>query len=317
MNYIDILFLVIILLSVFSGWHRGFMISMLQLSSWLATLVITYLIYPGVADFFERLIPSAGIWISLISVLFSIIILRAVFSYLINLILRSVPDNYHHRILNKISGIFPGFISGLLFILIITALLLAIPFSGSSTIPPGGVFLDKLRPKIVWLTEKASAIFDEDMIWPGGMLTVNPGSEKIIKLGFTVTNGIIREDLEAKMLILVNTERRKAGIGPLQADTALTAIARKYSAEMFAKGYFSHYTPEGKSPLDRLREARIGFLTAGENLAIAPTLSMAHQGLMNSPGHKTNILRPAFGRLGIGIIDGGRHGLMISQEFRN
>jgi uncharacterized protein YkwD len=38
---------------------------------------------------------------------------------------------------------------------------------------------------------------------------------------------------------------------------------------------------------------------------------------MNSPGHKANILRPNYGRLGIGILDGGIHGLMISQEFRN
>jgi uncharacterized protein YkwD len=39
--------------------------------------------------------------------------------------------------------------------------------------------------------------------------------------------------------------------------------------------------------------------------------------LMNSPGHRANILRPAFGRLGIGIVDGGYRGIMVSQEFRN
>jgi uncharacterized protein YkwD len=38
---------------------------------------------------------------------------------------------------------------------------------------------------------------------------------------------------------------------------------------------------------------------------------------MNSPGHRANILHKDFGRLGIGIIDGGMYGLMISQEFRN
>jgi uncharacterized protein YkwD len=61
----------------------------------------------------------------------------------------------------------------------------------------------------------------------------------------------------------------------------------------------------------------IHFLTAGENIALAQSLSIAHNGLMNSPGHRANILNPAFGHVGIGILDGGMFGLMISQEFSN
>ena len=76
-------------------------------------------------------------------------------------------------------------------------------------------------------------------------------------------------------------------------------------------------TPEGRDPFERMREANVRFLAAGENLALAPTLQIAHTGLMNSPGHRANILRPGFGRLGIGILDGGVYGIMISQEFRN
>ena len=94
-------------------------------------------------------------------------------------------------------------------------------------------------------------------------------------------------------------------------------VALAHSADMFQRGYFAHYTPEGKDPFDRMRDAHIRFYLAGENLALAQTLSIAHQGLMNSPGHRENILRPGFGRLGIGILDGGFYGLMISQEFRN
>jgi uncharacterized protein YkwD len=66
-----------------------------------------------------------------------------------------------------------------------------------------------------------------------------------------------------------------------------------------------------------MRDADIHFLTAGENLALAKTLNIAHTGLMNSSGHRANILNKSFGRVGIGIIDGGLYGLMISQEFRN
>jgi uncharacterized protein YkwD len=86
---------------------------------------------------------------------------------------------------------------------------------------------------------------------------------------------------------------------------------------MFARGYFAHETPEGESPFDRFNKAGITYRTAGENLALAPTLSLAHTGLMNSPGHRANILNPEFGRVGIGIIDGGLHGLMVTQDFRD
>jgi uncharacterized protein YkwD len=66
-----------------------------------------------------------------------------------------------------------------------------------------------------------------------------------------------------------------------------------------------------------MRRGGLKSRAAGENLALARTLPMAHQGLMDSPGHRANILRPAFGRVGIGILDGGRYGLMVTQNFRN
>ncbi|HEX8637671.1 MAG TPA: CAP domain-containing protein, partial [Pyrinomonadaceae bacterium] len=122
---------------------------------------------------------------------------------------------------------------------------------------------------------------------------------------------------EAEMLELVNRERAANGLEPLASDPEMTEVARRHSADMFERGYFSHNTPENKTPFDRMRAADVRFRTAGENLALAPTLSIAHTGLMNSPGHRANILEPRYGRLGIGILDGGRRGLMITQNFRN
>jgi uncharacterized protein YkwD len=66
-----------------------------------------------------------------------------------------------------------------------------------------------------------------------------------------------------------------------------------------------------------MRKAKVRFLAAGENLALGQTLQICHRGLMNSPGHRANILKAAFGRVGIGILDGGFNGLMITQNFRN
>ena len=54
---------------------------------------------------------------------------------------------------------------------------------------------------------------------------------------------------------------------------------------------------------------------AGENLALAPTLQLAHDGLMKSPGHRANILSTNYRTVGIGIVDGGPYGLMVTQDF--
>ena len=108
--------------------------------------------------------------------------------------------------------------------------------------------------------------------------------------------------LEAEMLALVNAERAKAKLKPVRWDARLAEVGRAHSRDMIARGYFAHVAPGGGSVADRLRRAKLPFLTAGENLAYAPTLAIAHQGLMDSPGHRANILRPAFGRLGVGLV---------------
>src|SRR5688572_314085 len=149
------------------------------------------------------------------------------------------------------------------------------------------------------------------------LITIEPESIERLSLPYTVGEPRPKPELEARMLELVNNERTTAGLEPLAPDPELTEVARQHSTDMFKRGYFAHVTPENRSPFDRIREADIRFLTAGENLALAPTVQIAHDGLMKSPGHRANILRPAFGRVGIGIMDGGIHGLMVTQNFRN
>lgn len=119
------------------------------------------------------------------------------------------------------------------------------------------------------------------------------------------------------MLDLLNAERRAAGLAPLQPDPEATLLSRAHSQDMLSRRYFSHVTPQGRDPFERMQDAGLRFRAAGENLALAPSVERAHQGLMQSPGHRANILRPSFGRVGIGILDAGPNGLMVTQTFRN
>ena len=122
---------------------------------------------------------------------------------------------------------------------------------------------------------------------------------------------------EAQLLALVNGEREAAGLPALAFDEALVPIGRAHAVEMFEQGYFAHESPTNGDPFDRLAAANITYLVAGENLAFAPDLLTAHRGLMNSPGHRANILSPAFGRAGMAVIRSRYHGLMIVQMFRD
>jgi uncharacterized protein YkwD len=104
---------------------------------------------------------------------------------------------------------------------------------------------------------------------------------------------------------------------PLILDTGLQEVARAHSKDMFARGYFAHNTPDGLTPFDRMDKAGIKYITAGENLALAPDVETAHRGLMDSAGHKANILSADFGKVGIGVIKSSKYGEMFSQEFTN
>jgi uncharacterized protein YkwD len=145
----------------------------------------------------------------------------------------------------------------------------------------------------------------------------DPGSYEFYKLNFRVKQPVVRPDLEEEMLGMINKERAKEGLNPMVADAELTEIARRHSTDMFNRGYFSHYTPEKVSPFDRMKESNITYIKAGENLSMAPTLASSHRGLMKSPGHRDNIMKPVFTRVGIGIMDGGRYGIMVTQDFTN
>jgi uncharacterized YkwD family protein len=120
---------------------------------------------------------------------------------------------------------------------------------------------------------------------------------------------------EKQMLDLVNRERQRAGLRPLVVDPKLVQLARLKSKDMIAKGYFSHYSPTYGSPFEMMDSFGVSYRYAGENLAGAPTVEIAHRSLMNSPGHRANILNPNFQRIGIGIISGGPYGKMFTQLF--
>lgn len=318
MNGVDILLCIVMLLTVLGGIRRGFLFSFFDLVAWIGALLLTFWLYPYAAKSLEKFMDPESLWLLPLAFFLSFLVLRLLTAGFVAWLLGALPGNVHQHAANKAAGAIPGILNGLIYTALLATFLVLVPlWPGLARSARNSVLAQQLSTPLARIEDALVPALDETLRRSLGGMNVAPESEKSVKLSFTVKETEPRPELEQKMLTLINEERSKEGLPSLEADTALRSLARAYGKEMFRRGYFSHYTPEGKGPFDRMNEAGIHFLTAGENLSLARTLMMAHIGLMHSTGHRANILQPSFGRVGIGVIDGGIYGLMICQEFRN
>jgi len=220
--------------------------------------------------------------------------------------------------LDRLLGVLPGAAKGLLL-----ATLLLAPFSLFPLLPALSAAIERsaVASRLVAAARAERAVPDvAELMGPGLaeelVFLSPPQTEQGLRLPFGALGELAPDqDAEAQMLTLLNRERDAAGLTPLASDEALRRVARAHSLEMFRRGYFAHDSPDGLTPADRLLQAGIPFGLMGENLAYAPGVQVAHDGLMHSPGHRANILRPEFRRVGIGVIKSQLRGRMFSQEF--
>ncbi|NDZ64269.1 sigma-70 family RNA polymerase sigma factor [Streptomyces cyaneofuscatus] len=118
-----------------------------------------------------------------------------------------------------------------------------------------------------------------------------------------------------QVLQIVNTERAKEGCGPVTSNDLLATAAQRHSADMASRDYFSHTSPDGTDPGDRITAAGYRWSTYGENIAKGQrTPADVMRAWMDSPGHRANILNCSFKEMGIGKVDSGG-GPVWTQKF--
>jgi uncharacterized protein YkwD len=121
---------------------------------------------------------------------------------------------------------------------------------------------------------------------------------------------------EAEVVTIVNQERAKVGCPAVTVDDRLTAAARAHSADMAARNYFSHTTPEGVAFATRITNAGYRWSGAGENIAKGQrTPQEVMTSWMNSDGHKANILNCGYKNLGVGVAADSSGTLLWTQDF--
>ena len=124
------------------------------------------------------------------------------------------------------------------------------------------------------------------------------------------------KNVEEQVLVLVNQERQKVGLKPLQMDWELQRVARTKACDMANKRYFSHQSPTYGSPFDMMKQFGIQYKSAGENIASGQrTAAEVMKSWMNSSGHRANILKADFTHIGVGYCKGGQMGTYWTQMF--
>lgn len=127
------------------------------------------------------------------------------------------------------------------------------------------------------------------------------------------------DEAEKRLLALMNRDRVTAGLPALVWDDRVADVARKHSEEMRRTHIVAHISPTTGSAADRVKAAGIKTAVVLENVARAYGVGEAHEGLMNSPGHRANLLSSAATHVGVGVIYGddvsGRREMFVTQVF--
>ncbi|HKY32862.1 MAG TPA: CAP domain-containing protein [Candidatus Polarisedimenticolia bacterium] len=122
---------------------------------------------------------------------------------------------------------------------------------------------------------------------------------------------------EKRLLDLVNGERSRKGIPPLVWHPVLAEMARRHAEDMREAGRISHRSSrDGSGYNERLARSGLKASAGAENVAFAPDVERAHRGLMESPGHRANILDRDLTAVGIGIVrDEDNDAVYVAQNF--
>lgn len=322
-NWIDILVLLIVIFYSIQGFSLGFLTALIDFISFALSFLLGLSFYGFVAHFLVQFlsIPQGfanAIGFFAVAVLFEIILTLLIRVFLSKLPILHLQETLRSpiKIAGKLLGIIPGALSGFLLSSFILSLIIALPFAvflkhSVADAKIGGVLVANTQG----FTKDWQMVFGGAVNDTLSFLTIEPKSNELVSLNFKTDKITVDKNAQGQMLKDVNWERASRGIPVLTFSQVLTKVAQNHCSDMLKRGYFSHYTPEGLSPFDRMAQVDIIFNYAGENLALAPSEDLAMKGLMQSPGHKENILSPNFRQLGVGVIDGGIYGEMFCQEF--
>jgi uncharacterized protein YkwD len=323
-NLLDLGLLVVFALAIFDGLRRGFAPYLTELTAFALGLGLAFALFQPLGGFLHRTLGVGSGLAGFGSFLLFLAIGHAIAMAPVQRWAGAAASRLRPRVSPEVFGAV-GAVPALGVAMLVSALMLSalvvLPGGGSRTLVSGSAlgstlagrtaFMQPpLRELLVPANSESRQILDSDP-------TSNPGEDAFYRLKFPADLSVEPDPSgETRMLQRVNSARSGVGVSPLRMDPVLQEAARQHSRDMYQRHYFSHQTPDGKSPYDRLREAKFHFVTAGENIAFASDPDQAWDSLIHSPDHRANILNPDFRCVGIGAYKGlNGYEEMFTQDF--
>lgn len=313
---VDGMILIVVALYAMDGIRRGFILSLLEACGFVVSLLVALMAYAPLAHTVVRWQNIPQSFANALSFFVLWVFVGGAYIVLVRHAYHRIPPALIEHSWNRRLGFIPALFDAFLLALVLLPLIVALPLPAPIK---SAVLQSKIGAPITRTTslldQRIEAVFSPAVRDGLSFLTIHPGSDEAVPLRFKSATATIDESAEVELFKLVNEERKKQGLHLLTYNAKLRDLARYHAEDMLKNGYFSHISPDGKTPANRADMMQIAFVVLGENLALAPDVQMAHDGLMNSPGHRANILSTEYTNLGIGVYDAGMHGKMFVQEF--
>lgn len=318
LNWVDYVIVGAVVYFSVEGWRRGLPQLLASLASFLASLWLAVKYNTPVGNFLGEKFGLPALWTKVLGYLIVAFVSETIISTILENVAANLPKKASTSFPSRVAAALVSAINSLVIAAFIVLVVLALPMRGSIK---NDVKASVLAKRLAQLAEryggKVTSSLEEATNEVRRFFTIEPDSKDRVPLEVAPAAADLSVDAvsEERMVDLVNEERKKAGIGTLRLDVSMRDVSRAHSRDMFERRYFSHYDANGHDAAWRMERAGIPYTFVGENLAFAPDVDIAHEGLMNSEGHRHNILDGEFHRIGIGVIDGGIYGKMFTQLF--
>jgi uncharacterized protein YkwD len=321
-SILDLLAVVVVTLAVLDGGRRGFFVSTLSVVilgiAFLGGLRLLALgDSPGLAAF-GLSSPIVSLLLFLACLVLSHVIQTIVDTAIVPARRVVFAEQDTTDYVERLAGVIPGVARGAIYVLFLGTLLaaassrLAMPLSSTASVAFGvatQAMADSAIEKLV------SSVSGSPVAVVSTMSSDRATADFPVAVDIQPETAAVEDaESEKQFLAIVNLAREQAGAGALIPDDGLHRAAWGHTAEMLLLGYFAHDSPEMGAPPARYAAAGVTYRQLGENLAYAPSLESAFNGLYASEQHRETMLSTTFHRTGLGIARGPTW-ILVTQEF--
>ena len=304
------------------GWVRGFVRELFDLAGLIVGLAVSFRLSGPVGDFLSEAFGATPEWARIGAGVALFVIVGVVMSIAAGA-LTKVMRLPGLNLANRVFGAGLAVAWGVLLIVLLTTLLRALPMPAAvdETMDTSVVITNLAGPDGIAATAFDRLVGDEVLTALGDLeaalgrhRVLLEGDERVEFAAATEADLEVDDDAARLVFELLNETRASDGVAPLAWSDGLAEVALAHAVEMYTHGYVSHLSPVTGRVDDRVKAAGIRLSTIGENLALAASARAVHDGLVASPGHRANMVNPAFDRVGIAAVKGPL-GVMVVEVF--